>query len=209
MNGSRVQIVRRQPEPGRRQRRQLRALRHELRVRSRVVREGAVHRSHRRRVRHGFPLLVGSRVARRRDRNDGRSVLAKRYTGNPWRDRPPPCPSSLRRRRPGSSAVPFRLGGVNKPSLRQLELLAHVGFLLLGDVRVDILLGERLSGESRRLCRKGLRGPRFLARHIRLRNRPLLDRPQRLARLALEHEQETLLGRLRSPRPRSCRRVSP
>ncbi len=63
--------------------------------------------------------------------------------------------------------------------------------------RINLIRRESLSRESRRLGRKGLRRPRFLARRVALRHRALLDRPQWFARHAIQHEQEPELGRLR------------
>ncbi len=51
------------------------------------------------------------------------------------------------------------------------------------------------------LAGKGLRRPRPFARHIRLRHGPLFDRPDRFAGDAVEHEQESLLRRLRDDVP--------
>ena len=49
--------------------------------------------------------------------------------------------------------------------------------------------------ERRRFAGERLRGPRLLARHVALRNRALLDGPQRFATHALEREKKPLLGR--------------
>ena len=56
---------------------------------------------------------------------------------------------------------------------------------------------DALPIERRRPGRERLRRRQFLARNIRRRNRPLLDRPDRLAGHAIEHVQESLLARLR------------
>ena len=74
---------------------------------------------------------------------------------------------------------------------------AQLVLRLLRQVRVDVLLGERLLGKRRRLRRERLRGGRPLAGHVGLRNRPLLDRPDRLAGLPIEDVEEPLLRRLR------------
>ena len=60
----------------------------------------------------------------------------------------------------------------------------------------QIRVGDALAVEGWRLGRKRLRRRRALAGHVRLRNRPLLDRPHRLAVRAVEHEQEAVLVRL-------------
>ena len=66
-----------------------------------------------------------------------------------------------------------------------------------------------LPRERRGNGRKRLRRPRLLARHVALRHRALFDGPQRLAGDAIEHEQETLFGRLRDGVDRACRRGAP
>ena len=53
--------------------------------------------------------------------------------------------------------------------------------------------GQREAG----LHREGLRGREFFAGHFGLRDGAFLDRPDRLAGLGVEHEDEALLGELR------------
>ena len=65
------------------------------------------------------------------------------------------------------------------------------------DERVHVVRRHRLPRERRRNRRIRLRRPRLLARHVALRHRALFDGPERLAGDAIEHEQETLFGRLR------------
>ena len=57
-----------------------------------------------------------------------------------------------------------------------------------------------LRSNARRLGGEGLRRRIPLARHRALLDRALFDRPHRLAGLAIEHEHEALLGRLRDRR---------
>src|SRR5690606_1635046 len=75
--------------------------------------------------------------------------------------------------------------------------LADALLVLVGDVRVDVVLGERHAREGRRCGRNRLRRRGALAGHVRSRHRPLLDGPDRLARVALEDVDIALLARLR------------
>ena len=78
--------------------------------------------------------------------------------------------------------------------------------LLLGrrdQVRIDIVRGELLPGERRRARGERLRRPDLFAGHFGLgRHGPLLDRPDRLARHAIEHIEEAGFSR-HAPRRRS------
>src|SRR5262249_27708867 len=71
--------------------------------------------------------------------------------------------------------------------------LAQTRALRVIDVRVQIVDREHLAREGRRLGRKRLRRPRLFTRHVALRHRPLFDRPERLARHALEYIKEAEL----------------
>src|SRR5690606_25254069 len=75
--------------------------------------------------------------------------------------------------------------------------LADAFLVLLRDVRVDVVLGEGHARERRRRGRDRLRRRGLLAGDVRGRHGPLLDRPDRLAGLALEDVDITLLARLR------------
>src|SRR4029077_19478328 len=75
------------------------------------------------------------------------------------------------------------------------------GARLGGDVG-ELARGHGLPGQWRRLQRVGLRGGSLLARNVALRRRALVNRKERLAGLAIEHEQESLLGNLRHGRNR-------
>ena len=70
-------------------------------------------------------------------------------------------------------------------ALRLVKIWVHVGF------------GELQPRERRRLGRKRLGRRRLLAGHVALRHRPLLDRPDRLARDAIEDIQQSELRGLR------------
>src|SRR5688572_19018242 len=61
----------------------------------------------------------------------------------------------------------------------------------------QVLLADALSIEGRGLRRKWLGGAGSLLRHVRLWDRPLLDRPDRLAGLPIEDEKKGVLRRLR------------
>ena len=63
-----------------------------------------------------------------------------------------------------------------------------------------VLRQESLPLDRRRPGGEGLRRRIPLARHRAFLDRPLFDRPHRLAGLAIEHEDEALLGRLRDRR---------
>ena len=64
-------------------------------------------------------------------------------------------------------------------------------------VGVDVVRAEAQARERRRLGGKRLRGPRLLAGHIALGNRPLFDGPERLAGHAVEDVEQSELGGLR------------
>src|SRR4029453_16489399 len=61
----------------------------------------------------------------------------------------------------------------------------------------QVVLTHALDLNRRRLGWEGLRGSRLLARYTGLRHRAILDRPQRRASHAVEHENVSLLGHLR------------
>ena len=61
----------------------------------------------------------------------------------------------------------------------------------------EVVDADALPVERRRLRRERLGGRGHLAGHVRLRHRPLLDGPHRLAGGAVEHVEERLLARLR------------
>ena len=71
--------------------------------------------------------------------------------------------------------------------------------------RGEFVLRQAHARQRRRLQRERLRGPRFFAGHVALRNRALLHAEDRLARHAVEHEQQAHLGDLRHRRDASCR----
>lgn len=73
---------------------------------------------------------------------------------------------------------------------RIVQKFANGGLLLFRRERINIFFGEGLPGERRRLGGKGLRGRAPFPRDIRLRDRPLLDRPQGLSRYAIEYKQK-------------------
>ncbi len=68
---------------------------------------------------------------------------------------------------------------------------------MLRSRRVEVLLAEALRHQRRRRARERLRRPAALARHVARGERPLLDREERRAGLAVEHEHEAALGGLR------------
>src|SRR5439155_11339395 len=70
----------------------------------------------------------------------------------------------------------------------ELEPLNERLALRRRQIRVDVFLRERLASEGRRARREGLRRGRMLSRHVGLRHRAFLDRPDRASALALEHE---------------------
>src|SRR5690606_29989822 len=81
---------------------------------------------------------------------------------------------------------------------RRSQDLADALLVFLRDVRVDVVLGERLPCEWRRSRRERLSGRGLFTRRIRLRHGTLLDRPERLAGLALEDVEKALLPGLRA-----------
>ena len=95
-----------------------------------------------------------------------------------------PSPRHRRRREDGTE-----LGAVGDANRFFAQLRREV------DQVVD---GDALQVERRRLRRKRLRRGVPLARHVALRYGPLLDRPDRLAGDAVEHVGERLLARLRN-----------
>ena len=115
-------------------------------------------------------------------------------------DPPQRRPNSRRRaRRAPKSDLFVMLSGVKMPSLRAFLRMPMMRCpFRFVEVRVDIGLGELQPRERRRLGRKRLRRRRMLARHVALRHWPLFDRPDRLARDAIEHIQQTELRRLRN-----------
>ena len=105
----------------------------------------------------------------------------------------PPCA-------PGMATVSMPIaGGMKRPPLRALRdpVLPHRPVLGREDVRVDLVLGERLLRKRRRIGRERLRRPRLLAGNVARRDGPLLDRPDRLAGHAIEDVEESGLARLR------------
>src|SRR3954453_22037931 len=62
------------------------------------------------------------------------------------------------------------------------------------DVWIQIVSGEALQREWRRVRGEGLRWPRLFAGNVALRNRTLLDWPQRLAGDAIENVEEPRLA---------------
>src|SRR5262249_1185627 len=69
-----------------------------------------------------------------------------------------------------------------------LQEFTHARLIGFGDIRVDVLFSESLTGKRRRSGGKGLRGRSEFAGHVGLRDRSLFDRPQRLAGDTIEHE---------------------
>src|SRR5690606_31399320 len=76
------------------------------------------------------------------------------------------------------------------------HVLAELLALLRRDVRIriDVVFRECLPAEGRRIGRIRLRWPAAFAGHAADGNGPLFDRPDRLARLAIEHIEEAGLA---------------
>ncbi len=90
----------------------------------------------------------------------------------------------------------FRLIGVKMPLLVGLEQTLGERRLLVGrQVGIDVVDREGVPHVGFRLGRVRLRRPAFLTRHLRLRHRPFLDRPDRLAGDAVEHVEPSGLVR--------------
>ena len=84
------------------------------------------------------------------------------------------------------------------PSLRDVAQDADDARALgLVEIGIHVRLGELQPRKRRRSRGKRLRRRRLLAGHVALRHRPLLDRPDRLARHAIEHIQQAELRGLR------------
>src|SRR4029453_13625788 len=79
----------------------------------------------------------------------------------------------------------------------QLGEPRSAGCQVTGCGRVEIALPELLRNERRRRERDRLGRRTALAGEVALRRGPLPDREERLARPAVEHEYEPVLGRLR------------
>ena len=90
-------------------------------------------------------------------------------------------------------------GVEERPDLVVLDDLERLG-PELGRVVDQVILGEPLHLVGGRARRERLRGGELFSRHVRLRDGPLLDRPDRLARLPVEGVGEPLLGRLHDDR---------
>ena len=105
---------------------------------------------------------------------------------------PPRCP--------GYMIVPCRLGGVKMPSRAQRAIRSRHR-PRSASVAPGILGRERRCGiRARQLVGNGCVGTRVRPATSLARHRPLLDREERLAGLAIEHEQVPGLGRLRDRR---------
>ena len=97
---------------------------------------------------------------------------------------------------PGRTSDPSRLGGVKiGPSRYFCISLLRRGLQLRRQIE-GILEGHALRGHRRRPRRKRLAGRAAFARDVALRHRPFLDRPDRLARHAIEYEHEAMLRQL-------------
>src|SRR5204863_829924 len=62
---------------------------------------------------------------------------------------------------------------------------------------VQVFDREVLASKGRRLRREGLRRPGYLSWRIGSRHRPLFNEPERFARFAIEHPDETFFSRQR------------
>ena len=98
---------------------------------------------------------------------------------------------------PSGPSMLLTTGGVNSgPILCQRDDLERLAPQLRREVD-EVVLGHALPVVRRRLGRERLRRRVPLAGHVALRHGPLLDRPKRPARHAIEHVEERLLRRLR------------
>src|SRR5690606_32092403 len=163
---------------------------HPVRLQHEVVRR-AVHRDLRARVRHRRPGLrpaVGNQCVERRD-------FAADHEQ-------PPAFGIDRRAAPAGPAIvtwhrdraTHARWGEQALVARGAQDLADRRLVLFGATLVDVGLGEALARERQgpgreRLGRRGL-----LAGDVGCRDRPLLDRPDRLAGAAVEREHESVLG---------------
>ena len=156
-------------------------------------------------VRGGAGRSAGLRVLDQVE--DGRVVLADDVDGAVGR---------LRRRVPEERAavaardvqrVVEMDGGEQSLIARRGEaLLELLAFRVADDrMRIDVVDGERLLAEGRRRCRERLRRPGLFTRHVALRYRALLDRPDRRAGHAIEDVEEPGLASDRDRRRCSCR----
>src|SRR5207253_2284942 len=80
---------------------------------------------------------------------------------------------------------------------RAQNRITEASAIFLAQKRTQIIDGELLSCEWRRLHWKRLRRPRFFSRHVAGRNSALLDRPQGFSGDAIEHPYEALFTKLR------------
>ena len=93
-----------------------------------------------------------------------------------------------------AAVVPGHLDGIlrarrfEKPTVTRLQNLRSQAVLLFRlKIRAQIIHCEPLPREGCRLRRKGLGWPRLLSWHIGFRNCPFLNRPERLACVAIEN----------------------
>ena len=100
-----------------------------------------------------------------------------------------------RERTPGVSRSRHRRRREHRPEHVGLDDLERLGAQLRREVD-QIVDGKPLTVERRRLGREGLCRPRLLPRRRGRRHRPLFNRPHRLPRHAVKHEQEAVLGDL-------------
>ena len=86
--------------------------------------------------------------------------------------------------------------GVKSPWFLAAEQPLSECLRLVGrQIGTDVVDTERLPSERRRVRRIGLRRPALFARHVGLRHRTFLDRPDRLAGDAVEHVEPRGLAR--------------
>ena len=127
----------------------------------------------------------------------GESVVACRSPGSKPRRVPVAAPHASRHHASSPACRPDPSltsdGGVNiGPITNCFAELARLRPQRRREVD-QIVLGQPLAIERRRLGRERLRRRGLFARHRRLRHRPFLDRPHRLAGHAIEDVQEAVL----------------
>jgi hypothetical protein len=96
---------------------------------------------------------------------------------------------------------PFEAGWREQALVAErLELVGQRRLRVIGKIGIDVVDGEGLPRERWRPGRDGLGRPGLFPRDVGLWHRLLVDGPDRLAGLAIEHEQEAVLRRLRDGR---------
>ena len=96
---------------------------------------------------------------------------------------------------PGTTRVPRSEGGVKKPSARNGVIASRHQARSSSVSAPRLVRGQPRARERSRGRREGLRRRGLLARDVALRHRPLFDRNERRAGLAIEHEEVAGLGR--------------